>query len=151
LIERQTTDDLAAMLGRATTSSRAGDHGAAIATLSSAVALAPDDRTAHRRLAAAYAVEGDLDGARREYLRFVTRLELRGSAQTAVVERSYAAALLAPRPVAPPVAPAPGHHELTADQALALRRVAVAVIAIAATVTAMIVAGAQIFASGAPL
>jgi anti-sigma-K factor RskA len=40
---------------------------------------------------------------------------------------------------------------LTADQAFALWRVGIAVVAIAATVAAMLAAGAQIFASGGPL
>jgi tetratricopeptide (TPR) repeat protein len=151
LIESRTADDLGALLDDAATVSRAGDHGAAIAALSSAAALAPDDLKVHRRLAAAYAVAGDLEGARREYLRFVTRLALRGAMGAAATERSYAEALLIPRPATHIPTDAAPRHELTADQARALRRVAVAVIAIAATVTAMIVAGAQIFASAGAL
>jgi hypothetical protein len=151
LIESHTADDLGALLDEAVTVSRAGDHGAAIATLSSAAALAPDDLKVHRRLAAAHAVAGDLDGARREYRRFITRLALRGSMRAAAIERSYAEALLVERPMAPATTDVPPRHELTEDQARALRRVAVAVIAIAATVTAMLVAGAQIFASGGAL
>jgi DNA-binding SARP family transcriptional activator len=139
------------LLSAAATVSRVGDHRTAIAALSAAVVVAPDDRTAHRRLAAAYAVAGDLDGARREYERFITRLALQHSIDAAAVERSYAAVLLAPRPIAPHAAAAADRHELTADQTLALRRVAVAIIAIAATVAAMVVAGTQIFASGGPL
>jgi len=142
------TGELGALLNDAATVSRAGDHSAAIATLSSAARLGPDDLTVHRRLAAAYAVAGDLEGARREYHRFITRLALRGSIQAAAIERSYAKVLLVPRPITQVPTEAPARHELTEDQARALRRVAVAVIAIAATVTAMIVAGAQIFASG---
>ena len=148
MIESHTADDLGALLDDAVTVSRAGDHAAAIAALSSAAMLAPDDLKVHRRLAAAHAVAGDLDGARREYHRFITRLALRGSRSAAAIERSYAEALLVERPMAPATAGLPPRHELTADQARALRRVAVAVIAIAATVTAMLVAGAQIFASG---
>ena len=142
-------DELAALLGRAATASRSGDHVAAIAALRSAVGLAPDDRTTHRRLAAAYAVAGDLDGARREYHRFITRLELRRLPELAARERAYAAALLAPP--APASVAAHVRRRLTADQTFALRRVAVATVAIAATVIAMLAAGAEIFARGGPL
>lgn len=146
-----TTGELAELLGGAATLSRAGNRIAAIAALISAVGLAPDDRTAHRRLAAAYAVAGDRDSARAEYGRFISRLEARGSFDAAVLERSYAAVALAP-PAARPIAlPAPAHRGLTKDQSFALRRVAVAVVAIAATLGAMFVAGTQIFASGGPL
>jgi DNA-binding SARP family transcriptional activator len=149
----QRTAHLAALLSDAATVRRAGDRDAAIAALSSAVGLAPDDLTAHRRLAAAHAVAGDVEAARREYDRFVTRLELRGLMGAAAMERSYARALLAP----PPPTPAPrasgsaAAHQLTPDQTVALRRIAVAVIAIAATLAAMFVAGVQIFAGGSPL
>jgi tetratricopeptide (TPR) repeat protein len=152
LIERRTAH-LAALLSDAATVSRAGDRDAAIAALSSAVGIAPDDLTAHRRLAAAHGVAGDLEGARREYDRFVTRLELRGLMGAAAIERSYATALLPPPPQASAtreIAPAAA-HQLTADQAVALRRIAVALIAIAATLAAMFAAGAQIFAGGGPL
>jgi DNA-binding SARP family transcriptional activator len=140
LIESHTADDLGALLDGAATVSRAGDHAAAVAALSSAAAFAPDDLKVHRRLAAAYAVAGDLQGARREYLRFVTRLALRGATDAAATERSYAEALLIPRPATHIPTDAAPRHELTEDQA-----------AIAATVTAMIVAGAQIFASAGAL
>ena len=149
--EPRAADELAALLGSAATLSRNGDHVAAIAVLRSAVGLAPDDRTTHRRLAAAYAVAGDLDGARREYRRFVTRLELRRLRELAASERAYAAALLASRPVESPSVATPVRQRLTADQAFALRRVAVATVAIAATVIAMLAAGAEIFARGGPL
>ncbi len=151
MVELQTTGELAALLDGAATLSRAGNRIAAIAALLSAVGMAPDDRTAHRRLAAAYAVAGDLGSARAEYARFITRLEARGSFDAAVLERTYANVLLAP-PVARPVAlPAPVRRRLTREQSFALRRVAVAVVAIAATLGAMFAAGAQIFASGGPL
>ena len=143
--------DLAALLECAATLRRSGNRVAALAALLSAVAIAPDDRTAHRRLAAAYAVAGDRDSARTEYQRFIARLEARGSFDAAVLERAYARAAFAaptPRPIA---LRAPARHRLTRDQSFALRRVAVAVVAIAATFGAMFVAGAQIFASGGPL
>lgn len=141
-------NDLAALLAGAAMLSRSGNRTAAIATLLCAIDLAPDDRTAHRRLAAAYAVAGDRDGAGREYDRFVARLEARGSFDAASVERAYAAVVLAPPSRLAIAAPA---RRLTADQAIALRRVGVAAAAIAATLAAMFAAGSQIFASGGPL
>ena len=152
MIELATTgDELAALLSGAATLSRAGNRVAAIAALLSAVGIAPDDLTAHRRLAAAYAVAGDRRSAHGEYDRFIERLESDGSLDAAGIERTYAATLLAPRSIARRAIAAPARSRLTTDQALALRRLGVAIVAIAATVTAMIVAGAQIFASGGPL
>jgi tetratricopeptide (TPR) repeat protein len=148
VIEAQATDELGAWLRTAATLSRAGDRTAAIAALRSAVGLAPDDLTAHRRLAAAHAIAGDGDRAHSEYDRFIARLEARGALDAAAVERSYAAVLLGARPGA---TAAPMRSGLTADQAVALWRVGIAVVAIAATVAAMLAAGAQIFASGGPL
>lgn len=140
-------DQLAGLLAGAATLTRSGNRQAAIAVLLSAIDVAPDDLTAHRHLAAAYAVAGDRNGAHREYDRFVARLESRGSFDAASVERAYAAVVLAPPAPVAIVAPA----RLTADQATALRRVGVAVVAIAATLAAMFAAGSQIFASGGPL
>src|SRR5258708_14836702 len=87
--------------------SRAGNRIAAIAALLSAVAVAPTDLTAHRRLAAAYAVAGDRDGPRAEYERFVARLEARGAFDAAAIARSYPPVLLAPRAIPPPATPRP--------------------------------------------
>ena len=151
MIERRASGELAALLDGAATLSRSGNRIAAIAALLSAVGLAPDDRTAHRRLAAAYAVAGDRDSARCEYERFITRLEARGSFDAAILERTYASVVLAPPAARQIGLPAPVKHRLTRDQSFALRRVAIAVIAIAATFGAMFAAGAQIFASAGPL
>ncbi len=154
MVDLRTTGELAALLDGAATLSRAGNRIAAIATLLSAVGIAPDDRTAHRRLAAAYAVAGDRASARAEYARFITRLEGRGSFDAAVLERTYANVLLAPavtRPIALLAPAAPSHRHLTRDQSVALRRVAVAMLAVAVTFGAMFAAGAQIFASGGTL
>jgi tetratricopeptide (TPR) repeat protein len=148
VIEQQSTDELGALLGGAATLSRAGNRTAAIATLAAAVSLAPDDMTVHRRLAAAYAIAGDVDRARSEYDRFIARLEARGSLDAAAVERAYAAVLFDVRAGA---LSAPARRGLTADQSFALWRVGVAAVAIAATVAAMLAAGAQIFASGGRL
>ena len=150
MIERRPADELGALLSGAATLRRAGNRIAAIAALLSAVGLAPDDLTAHRRLAAAYGIAGDWDRARGEYLRFISRLEACGSFDAATIERSYAAVVLAP-PVVRARAIAAPRERFTADQSIALRRIGVAVIAIAATLAAMFAAGAQIFASGGPL
>jgi DNA-binding SARP family transcriptional activator len=143
--EGVTADDLAALLGGALSLSRAGNRVAAIAALVSAIGLAPDDLTAHRRLAAGYAVAGDRARARAEYDRFIARLEATGSFDAASVERTYAAVVL------PSTAALVAARRITADQAVALQRVAVAFVAIAAMLAAMFAAGAQIFASGGPL
>lgn len=147
MIERS-ADQLAGLLAGAATLTRSGNRLAAIVALLRAIDVAPDDLTAHRRLAAAYAVAGDRDGARREYERFVARLEARGCFDAASVERAYAAVVLAQPNLFAAAAPA---SRLTADQSIALRRVAVAVVAIAATLAAMFAAGSQIFASGGSL
>jgi tetratricopeptide (TPR) repeat protein len=147
VIEQQTSAGLAELLRGAATLSQAGNRTAAIAALGSAVTLAPDDLTAHRRLAAAYANAGDTERARSEYDRFVARLEARGCREAAAAEQAYAAMLFAGRPTTPVSA----RRGLTLDQSVALRRMGVAVVAIAATVAVMLAAGAQIFASGGQL
>lgn len=148
MIEQQTSAGLAELLRGAAILSHAGNRTAAIAALGSAVALAPDDLTAHRRLAAAYANAGDIDRARSEYDRFVARLQARGCPDAAAAEQAYAAMLFAARPT---VSSVPARSGLTHDQWVALRRIGVAVVAIAATMAVMLAAGAQIFASGGPL
>ncbi len=50
---------------------QAGDRATAVGLLLEAVAIAPSDLAAHRRLAAALANQGDLPSAIREYARFV--------------------------------------------------------------------------------
>ncbi|HTJ60379.1 MAG TPA: tetratricopeptide repeat protein [Candidatus Saccharimonadales bacterium] len=148
MIEQRTGDGLGELLRGAAVLSHAGNRTAAIAALGSAVALAPDDLTAHRRLAAAYANAGDTERARAEYERFIAQLEVRGCPDAAAAEHAYAAMLFTPRPA---VSDAPARRGLTKEQSVALRRVGVAVVAIAATMAVMIAAGAQIFASGGPL
>lgn len=137
--------DLFALLGGAATLARSGNRVAAIVTLESAVALAPDDLTAHRRLAAAYAIAGEHGAARAEYERFVARLEARGALDAAANERSYGSILLAapsPNTIAAPA------RRLTAEQAIAIRRIGIAALTIVATLAAMLAAGAEIFARG---
>ena len=141
-------DELAALLAGAAALTRSGNRVAAIAALLCAIGVAPDDLTAHRRLAAAYAVAGDRESARAEYGRFIARLEANGFFDVAGIERAYAAVVLTPPT---PLAIAAPARRLTADQSIALRRVGVAVVAIVATLAAMVAAGSQIFASGGPL
>jgi len=147
VIERRTVDELGALLSGAATLSRAGNRIAAIGALRSAVGLAPEDLTAHRRLAAACALAGDRDSARGEYDRFIARLEARGSFDAAVTERSYATMLLAPRTIVRLAIAPPAQRRLRTDHAFALRRVEVAIVAIVATIAATFAAGPQIFAS----
>lgn len=154
MIEHRGVQDLAALLAGAATLSRAGNRVAAIAALLSAVQLDPNDRTAHRRLAATYALTGDRACAALEYDRYIRRMHSLGRSDIAACERAYAEVLLAPpvtslelRLALPPIA-AVAHRTLNADQSIALRRVAVAIFAIAATLMVMFAAGSQIFASG---
>lgn len=142
-IER--SGELRALLEGAAALSRANNRVAAIVTLLSAVDLAPDDRTAHRRLAAAYILAGDRERARKEYERFAAGLEASGATDDATLERGYAIAVLGPISAAPLPVAAP---RFNADQSVALRRVAVAMVGVAAALAVMLTAGAQIFAHG---
>ena len=68
---------------------RAGDRGNAVSLLAEAVALVPLDLSAHRRLAAALANQGDLGGAVEEYARFVDAAMAIGDSRRALLELSY--------------------------------------------------------------
>lgn len=148
MIEATPAYELSALLHGAATLSRSGNRIAAIATLLSAVAVAPDDRTAHRRLAAAYAVAGDRASADAEYDRFIARLEADRRSDAAAAERAYATALLVTAPLREAIAAKTVTHRLTADQSVALRRVGVAALSIIVATAVLLTAGAQIFASG---
>src|ERR1700730_3254639 len=63
--------DLDALKDGAAMLSQAGNRVAALAVMWSAVAIAPTDLGAHRRLAAMLANAGDIDGAANEYARFI--------------------------------------------------------------------------------
>ena len=69
---------------------RRGDRGAAIELLSEAVAIAPGDLAAHRRLAAAFANAGDAVSACAEYERFVDYALTEGDSRRAWLELTYA-------------------------------------------------------------
>lgn len=154
--------EVAALLEGAALLLRAGNRVSAVAALWSAVGMDPCHLGAHRRLAAALANAGDTGGAVAEYERFFEALVGAGQPERAATERHYGHALLGdaiPLPIgAPASAPAAigaapsSHpkplHQLDAEQSQALRRLAVAGVALVATFAAMLIAGSQIFAQG---
>jgi hypothetical protein len=71
-----------------------GNRVAALAVLWAAVAMDPVDQSVHRRLAAALASGGDLDGAAHEYVRYIEFLLPRGELELATAELHYAAQTL---------------------------------------------------------
>jgi hypothetical protein len=71
-----------------------GNRVAALAVLWAAVAMDPVDQSVHRRLAAALASGGDLEGAAHEYVRYVEFLLPRGELELATAELHYAAQTL---------------------------------------------------------
>ena len=66
-----------------------GDRATAVALLLEAVAIAPSDLAAHRRLAAALANQGDLPSAVREYARFVDMSLALNDTRRAWLELAY--------------------------------------------------------------
>jgi hypothetical protein len=90
--------DLEALKDGATTLLKAGNRVAALALLWSAVAIDPVDLAVHRRLAAALANGGDLDGAANEYARYIEFLLPLGEVGRAVNELQYGAATLGGHP-----------------------------------------------------
>jgi tetratricopeptide (TPR) repeat protein len=66
-----------------------GDRASAVALLLEAVAIAPSDLAAHRRLAAALANQGDMPSAIREYARFVDMALAQHDTRRAWLELSY--------------------------------------------------------------
>ena len=154
--------EIGALLEGAALLLRAGNRVSAVAALWSAVGMDPCHLGAHRRLAAALANAGDTGGAVAEYERFFEALISAGQPERAATERHYGHALLgdaiplgtaatSSSPVAlggaPSVHPKSPHH-LDAEQSQALRRLAVAGVALVATFAAMLIAGSQIFAQG---
>jgi hypothetical protein len=67
----------------------AGDRASAVALMLEAVAIAPSDLAAHRRLAAALANQGDLPSAIREYARFVDVALAQRDTRRAWLELAY--------------------------------------------------------------
>ena len=68
---------------------RAGDRATAVSLLAAAVEIVPADLSAHRRLAAALANQGDMAGAVTEYARFVDVALAAGDSRRALLELSY--------------------------------------------------------------
>jgi len=86
--------DLAQLTEGAALLSRAGNRVAALAVLWAAVAIAPTDHIAHRRLAATLANGGDLEGAAQEYVRYIEFLLPLGELTRVTAELHYAATTL---------------------------------------------------------
>lgn len=95
--------DLAALLAGASLCLSHGNRITALALLWAAVAIAPLDLAAHRRLAAMLANGGDLAGAASEHARYQEFLIARGDLARSREEARYAAATLGalprPRPI----------------------------------------------------
>src|SRR5918992_309772 len=90
--------DLDALKDGAAMLTQAGNRVAALAVMWSAVAIAPTDLGAHRRLAAMLANAGDLDGAANEYARYVEFMLPLGNVARATMELEYGAKMLGVHP-----------------------------------------------------
>lgn len=90
--------DLDALKDGAAMLTQAGNRVAALAVMWSAVAIAPTDLGAHRRLAAMLANAGDLDGAANEYARYVEFMLPIGDVGRATMELAYGAKMLGAHP-----------------------------------------------------
>jgi hypothetical protein len=83
--------DLDALKDGAAMLTQAGNRVAALAVMWSAVAIAPTDLGAHRRLAAMLANAGDVDGAANEYARYIEFMLPIGNVARATMELEYGA------------------------------------------------------------
>jgi hypothetical protein len=90
--------DLDALKEGAAMLTQAGNRVAALAVMWSAVAIAPTDLGAHRRLAAMLANAGDIDGAANEYARFIEFMIPIGNVGRATMELAYGARVLGGHP-----------------------------------------------------
>jgi hypothetical protein len=86
--------DLDALKDGAAMLTQAGNRVAALAVMWSAVAIAPTDLGAHRRLAAMLANAGDIDGAANEYARYIEFMLPIGDVARAAMELAYGAKVL---------------------------------------------------------
>jgi hypothetical protein len=84
------TAALALLLQGAAALAKAGLRGGGIELLREAVTLEPKDLVAHRRLAAALALAGEVDAAAAEYARFAWALGAGGERERAAAEARYA-------------------------------------------------------------
>jgi hypothetical protein len=83
--------DLDALKEGATMMTQSGNRVAALALMWSAVAIAPTDLGAHRRLGAMLANAGDVDGAANEYARYIEFMLPLGDLSRATMELTYGA------------------------------------------------------------
>jgi len=90
--------DLDALKDGAAMLTEAGNRVAALAVMWSAVAIAPTDLGAHRRLAAMLANAGDIDGAANEYARFIEFMIPIGDVGRATMELAYGARMFGSHP-----------------------------------------------------
>ena len=90
--------DLDALKDGAAMLSQSGNRVAALAVMWSAVAIAPTDLGAHRRLAAMLANAGDIDGAANEYARYIEFMIPIGDVARATMELAYGAKVLGGHP-----------------------------------------------------
>jgi hypothetical protein len=90
--------DLDALKDGAAILTQAGNRVAALAVMWSAVAIAPTDLGAHRRLAAMLANAGDVDGAANEYARYIEFMIPIGNVARATMELTYGAKMLGGHP-----------------------------------------------------
>ena len=86
--------DLDALKDGAAMLTQAGNRVAALAVMWSAVAIAPTDLGAHRRLAAMLANAGDVDGAANEYARYIEFMLPLGDVGRATMELAYGSKVL---------------------------------------------------------
>ncbi len=86
--------DLDALKDGAAMLTQAGNRVAALAVMWSAVAIAPTDLGAHRRLAAMLANAGDVDGAANEYARYIEFMIPLGDVGRATMELAYGSKVL---------------------------------------------------------
>ena len=90
--------DLDALKDGAAMLTQAGNRVAALAVMWSAVAIAPTDLGAHRRLAAMLANAGDIDGAANEYARYIEFMIPIGDVGRATIELAYGSKVLGGHP-----------------------------------------------------
>jgi hypothetical protein len=90
--------DIDALKEGAAMLTQAGNRVAALAVMWSAVAIAPTDLGAHRRLAAMLANAGDIDGAANEYARYVEFMLPMGDVGRATMELAYGAKMFGSHP-----------------------------------------------------
>jgi hypothetical protein len=88
--------DLDALKDGAAMLTQAGNRVAALAVMWSAVAIAPTDLGAHRRLAAMLANAGDIDSAANEYARYIEFMLPIGDVGRATMELAYGAKAFGP-------------------------------------------------------